>query len=324
MILEYGGILKAVKKAKGSLLLKFKIKTLIGAAKSLKKLVKHLIRFSKFPGAKKAARKMRAIKMLVKSFSSVIISLLLLAPLAAIFLILSPILILLFAAFALVFKIIIMILARVISIQTVAVIVLLIGLVWLLVLLGVGLLLLGVIAMGIMMVWKDILLFLGVLLLVIAGIAIIGFLISFVAPLILAAAIGLILVAIAVFCILAIAAMLWLLQFIKLDPEKIKENVRIVINTAMDIFMMLFEDTLEDPKKKESGFMHLIRLIGGAIEKIIMALAAATILIFTVVSVVCILLIAAMLWLLQNIKLNPAKIRENVALVIDIARSIID
>ncbi|MCR3573768.1 hypothetical protein K0B56_22465, partial [Salmonella enterica subsp. enterica serovar Give] len=134
---------------------------------------------------------------------------------------------------------------------------------------------------------------------------------------------GVVIVTIAVLAMLVIAGMLWLLSKIELDEEKIKDNVRKVMSTALMVFTALFETELNDPDNKDSVFKQILAVIGGAISKIIMALATAIILVATFISVAFILLIAGMLRVLQTIKLDDGKIKANVQKIIATANEII-
>ena len=319
----YANVIATIKAIKQGLLFRFKIRQLILGAR----LVRVLLRvISNLISIRKAARAFLAVKLanaIIKSFAAIIINILLLTPLMAMFILFSPVIILVFWLFSLVFKVIVQVLARIISPKVVIVIMAVTGIIMMLCILGLSLVALALISISIVENTLNILMFFGVVVAVALLLALIGLVLTKASPLIMAAIYGIGMVALAVFAVLAIAAMLWLLTKIELDQDKIKENVKKVMTTVLYIITCLFEDELDDPKGKDSVFTKILKVLGGAVAKIVMALATCAILVATFVTVACILMIATMLRLLQNLNLDQNKILRNVDLVFDTVEKII-
>lgn len=320
----YKSIIETIKGTKRGLFFEFKVKRLISATYVIRRLINRLSRMVNQRRTMRALQNVVIAQIVIMSFAAIIGELLTVFPMMMIFVILSPILILIVAAFAIVFRAIVHILGKLLNPKMVIIIVATTQLILLLALLGLGLLVLGLVAVGIIKMALSIIMFFGIVAVVIVLMALMGYLLSFAAPYLMIAIYGVVIVAIAVLAMLAIAGMLWLLSKIELDEEKIKDNVRKIMSTALMVFTTLFETELNDPENKDSSFKKIIAVIGGAISKIIMALATAVILVATVVSVACILLIATMLRILQTIKLDDAKIKANVQKVITTANEIIE
>lgn len=325
MILSmFKNIIGTIKSTKVGLLLNIKIKMLTTAAFRIHRLLKHLVRATHVRGLAKATLRMLAIKILIASFAEVIIAMTLMAPIMAIFLLISPILILVFAAFAVVFRVMTKLIAKALSPQVLVAILTLTATIGVLALLAISLVVLAVLVKPIIDNAMNLLLFLGIVVIITIAIAALGGIISLASPLITAAVIGIGLVALGVFAILAMAAMLWLLTKINLDTDVVKDRVRTIIETVKDILIMLFWDDIDEPGAKDSVFKKIVNVIGGAATKIFMALAGAVILLASVVVVFSILLIASLLRLLQNLNLDTNKIKENVATVIGTVQEIIN
>lgn len=323
ILVIYGNIIETIKNTKRGLFFNHKVKRLISATYIIARLIRRLARMVNKRNAIRALQNIIIAQMVILSFAAVIGELMTIFPMMLIFVILSPVLIAITAIFAIVLRAVITILGKMLNPRTVIIIVLTTQLIGLLALLGLSLLILGLVAIGIIKAAIPILLFFGIVAIVITLMALMGLLLSWAAPYLVLAIYGVVIVAIAVFAMLAIASMLWLLSKIELDEEKIKDNVRKVMSTALMVFTTLFETELNDPDNKDSKFKQILAVIGGAISKIIMALATAIILVATFVSVACILLIAGMLRILQTIKLDDGKIKANVQKVITTANEII-
>lgn len=123
--------------------------------------------------------------------------------------------------------------------------------------------------------------------------------------------------------IFVLVVILNILGSLKINRAKILANVRSVIVVAQEIIHMVFAMTAENlpNPEKPNGFFNKIL---GAFGTLIQYLLASTILVLTVVSVVAILVITIALRLLQTLTIDPVKIRVNIAIVMDIARFIID
>ena len=143
----------------------------------------------------------------------------------------------------------------------------------------------------------------------------------------LAASVILVMSVVSVFCILLIAGLLRILQIIELDPDRITTNVDLVLGTARKIIDKLFGDpeaTATEDKNANNTEAVVKHSGDGILITIVKAICAIAFLALTVFSVLCILLIASMLRVLQEIELDPDKINRNIELVLGTARSIID
>lgn len=323
LVLLYSSIIETIRGTKTGLFFSMKVRHLIIGAKAVKIFIRsiaHLI------SAKIAAKALVAVKltnMIIKSFASVILNILLLTPLMTMFILFSPIIIVIFWIFAKVFRIIVRILAKLISPRVIIVLAAVTGVVVLLAMFGVALIALALISTVIIDNALNIILFFGVVIAVALLIGLLGVILLKVSPLLIAAIVGIGMVAIAVFAVLAIAVMLQMLGEIKLDYEKIKENVKQVMSTVLFIITSLFDEELNDPKSKDSVFAKIVKVLGGAVAKIITAIATCVILVATVASVACILMIASMLRLLQKIDFDENKVLANVDRVFNTVEQII-
>lgn len=317
-------IITTIKSTKRGLLFGLRVKQLISATILIRRLIRSISRMVNQRTAMRALRNVIIAQLVIMSFANMITTILMLVPIMAIFIIAAPFIIIVMVVMVLMMKFIVKVLARMLNPKVVVVLVLTTQLICLIAVMGLALVLLALMATVIVEMAIPLLTFFGILALVIVALALIGFVLSSAAPYLMVALYGVVIVTAIVLCVLLIAGALWLLSKIELDEKKIKENVKKVITTAMSIFTTLFEDELNDPDSKDSWFTKIINLIGGAIAKIIMALAACYILLATVVAVACILLIAGMLRILQTINLDEAKIRTNVQRVMATAQEIID
>lgn len=313
----FSGIIKTIAKTKFGLLFNVKVRRMISATRVIRRLIRGIANMVSVKTAAKATVAAKLTNMVIKSFSHIILNILLLTPLMALFILMSPLIIVVFLGFAMVFKIIVRILAKIVNPKIVIVIAATTGVIMMLAILGLSLVVLALVSIVIVENALNIILFFGIVAAVAIGLGLIGLLLSKISPLLMSAIYGIGIVALAVFAVLAIAAMLWLLSKIELDQEAIKENVKKVMSTVLFIITCLFEDELNDPESKDSVFTRILKVLGGAVAKIIMALATCAILVATFVSVACILMIAAMLRVLQNLKLDQAKILANVDIVFD-------
>lgn len=131
---------------------------------------------------------------------------------------------------------------------------------------------------------------------------------------------------IAISFILLIAWELRLLQILDLDTEKIKENVRIVLDTAMMVVYMVLYNSEEEPEeqKGKSWFKKLFELVGTGILQIIEVILTVHFLLMIFAAISFVLLIAAELRLLQMIDLDENLIKQNVRIVLDTAQMVVD
>ena len=175
-----------------------------------------------------------------------------------------------------------------------------------------------------------ILLFLGGILLLTVAVLAIGYLAISVGAYLMPAVAGVLLlvvsIGIIVAAVLVIALMLYVLQFLELDQDKIAENISKVIGSAMLVISSIFA-----PKEEEEGggeskswFASVIEMVGGAILTILQAILAVYFLALTLVAISLILFMAFELRLLQEINLDTNAINTNVHIVIDTAKMVIN
>ena len=197
-------------------------------------------------------------------------------------------------------------------------------------LLAVTVLIVGVVAAMALSLTVPILLFIVQLIAITVVLVLIGYLMisfsAFIAPAIL----GLFLILMLVGILMLIALALWVLGKLVLDPEKIMENVKTVLKTAGMIVDMIFDPNADEKETKEgdkSWGDAILTLLGNTVKGIAMVIeliVGCVYLLYIFMAVVLILLIATALRLLQALELDPAKITENVQIVLDTAHLIRD
>lgn len=156
-----------------------------------------------------------------------------------------------------------------------------------------------------------------------------GWVATICAPVLVPAMIAMILVVAAITLIVGLllitALMLWVLQFLTLDKDKIITNVQTVIDTALAVINAIFTDPEEkDDAEGKSWWKTLLSKMGRGIQLVLEAILAVAFIALTFVAITLILLIAAELRLLQILDLNPTKIHENCKLVIDTAMMVVN
>ena len=160
---------------------------------------------------------------------------------------------------------------------------------------------------------------------VVALVAGIGFLMSFLAPVMLVILLGLVMVVAIIGVIFILALMLKIISMLDLDSERIKTNVGIVLETCMTIIKTIFQPDNTNPEKSNKSWIgSIINFIGGTLKTIVQAIMAVAFLAVMVVAILFVLLIAGQLRLLQELNLLPDKINENVNIVIETATLVID
>ncbi len=150
-----------------------------------------------------------------------------------------------------------------------------------------------------------------------------GLVVSLAWPLMLVAIAGIAIIALSVVAILIIALCLKALETIDLDTKKIKTSVQLVLSTAIEVMNLAFSP-VSDPRgpQQDVGFLEVI---GGTVVNIIRALAACIILVFTMISVVAILIIAVMLRMLAWIDMKELENgKKNAETVLGLAASIVN
>lgn len=166
-------------------------------------------------------------------------------------------------------------------------------------------------------IWNTIK-FLLVVVLITVIIAGFGMLVSLMAPIIPVIGIGLLIMLVIIGIVFLIAVALRFIQMLDLDTDLIKENVGIVIDTCRDIIEQIFNQDDEDPKESDKGWLSsLMGFIGEGLTMIIQAVLAVAYLASMMAGVLCILLMATMLRLLQELDLDVPAIEKNVGIVIE-------
>jgi hypothetical protein len=129
---------------------------------------------------------------------------------------------------------------------------------------------------------------------------------------------------VAILLILLIAVQLRLIQELDLDPSKIQQNVKIVINTAVLVVTTLFDGNDKNSKESSKSWIEsIIDYIGGGLVIVIKAIMAVAFLAVMVVAILLIVLIATELRILQELELDPALIKQNVGIVISTAQMVV-
>lgn len=162
---------------------------------------------------------------------------------------------------------------------------------------------------------------LGVIAMVVVLTAGLGLLLSLAAPLFIPIMVGLVMMIAIVGILVLMALALKIMQAISLDPKIIKENVKCVIDTALMIIDVIFgtDDDKDSKESDKSWIADVIDFIGGQLGTIVKAIMAVAFLAVMVVAILLILLIAVQLRLIQELELDPSKIKQNVKIVIDTA-----
>ena len=290
----------------------------------LNKIERLINRINRMQNTRKARRKIFNLLKTMIMIGKLMWVILLITPIMALFVIFSPIIILCFLVFGLVLKIIVKIIAKFLSPKLFVALTLLGLVLTAFAIIAVLLLILMLIVTPIIKGLKNLLIFFLGFLALVGIIALMGYIMGLALPALFAAAIGIIAVTAVIGLILLTAVFLRILQEIKLDKERILENVNIIMDTAWSIIESIFDrdDPDNNPATKSwySPVLNFFKGIGAIIE----AILAVAFLAATFVSIMLILLTAGALRLLQEIKLNPTKIQENVRLVIDTAWLVIN
>lgn len=290
----------------------------------LNKIERLINRINRLRNTRRARHKIHNLLKTMIMLGKLMWVILLLVPIMALFVMFSPIIILCFMAFGMVMKIIVRVIAKFLSARLFIALALL-GLVFLaFTVIALLLLVLIFIVTPIVKGLKNLIIFFLGFLAIVGIIAIMGYIMGLALPALVGAAIGIIAVTIVIGLILLTAVFLRALQEIKLDKERILENVNIILDTAWAVIESIFDrdDPDNNPATKSwySPVLNFFKGLAGIIE----AILAVAFLAATFVSIVLILLTAGALRLLQEIKLNPSKIQENVRLVIDTAWLVIN
>lgn len=290
----------------------------------LNKIERLINRINRLRNTRRARHKIHNLLKTMIMLGKLMWVILLLVPIMALFVMFSPIIILCFMAFGMVMKIIVKVIAKFLSARLFIALALL-GLVFLaFTVIALLLLVLIFIVTPIVKGLKNLIIFFLGFLAIVGIIAIMGYIMGLALPALVGAAIGIIAVTIVIGLILLTAVFLRALQEIKLDKERILENVNVIMDTAWAVIESIFDrdDPDSNPASKSwySPVLNFFKGLAGIIE----AILAVAFLAATFVSIMLILLTAGALRLLQEIKLNPTKIQENVRLIIDTAWLVIN
>lgn len=280
-------------------------------------------RINRMKDTHKANRKIRRMEELVRGVALLAISMILLVPILALFIIASPLLVIGIVVFALTMKLIIKLIDFMINAKVGLAIVELALVVMALIAIALLFIVLAMLAEPLLKGLPMICLMMLGILAFAAVLAVFGLLVSVMWPFMLAGLAGIGIVTIAVVCILVIALVLKVLEFINLNPTAVLDNVHVVLDTAKEVMMLAFGPET-DPRgpNQETGFLDVI---GGALVNIIRALAASVILILTVVSVAAILIIATLLRMLALYDVEKLKQgKANAAVTLGVAREVVD
>ena len=299
--------------------LRRKIRSIQLIANDLEKVIK-IIGNINVP--RSSEKTLKAAAGMIKGFRDVIITLLILTPLATLFVVASPLIVLVVWLAGLVIRLITFIIMKSIGVKTFIAITLLIGMLGMLIMLSLEILILALLAPKMLKGFPALIKVLIGIVVIAAILALFGWIVSMAMPLMLAGLIGVGIVTLAVFAILAIAAMLWLIGEIQLDVDKIMSNVTIIFDVANQVIMAALAP-IDNPMEpiKDRELTDILTSIGLKNLGLIMASIQLAL---TVVAVFCILLIAAMLRLLQMLNLDTARILNNVAMIFDVCQMIIE
>lgn len=173
-------------------------------------------------------------------------------------------------------------------------------------------------------IWNTIK-FLLVIILIAVVLAGLGLLLSLMSPLFIPIAVGLGILLLVIGIIFLMAVMLRIIQELNLDPEKIKENIKLVLQTCRMIIEEIFRSDETENEESDKGWLRsLMNFIGEGLIMVIQAVLAVSYLATMMAGVLCILLMATMLRLIQELELKPDKIMNNVTIVITTCRLIMD
>lgn len=312
---------------------KFKSKLIIKALGRIKDIVDKIQEtFQGIKDAKNIKKQVTQVKEIFDAMKSIMIAAMLMVPVSVMFVALSPIIILCLVAAALVLKLLIFILVYLLNpmklMKAKLVILGMIVLMLLIVTLALELLLLGMLAIPAIKTFPYVLAFFLGLIALVVMLAAFGLIVSVAWQLMVIGIIGVALITVAVLCVVVIALLLRVLQELDLDIEKIKENVKKVLETASQIILWVVEPL--DPQDKmhndsdERPEPGIFDIIGHGLVKAIGAIFAAISLMAILIAVAAILLIAMLLRSLQTLDLDVGKIRDNVMLVLDTCEWILE
>lgn len=146
----------------------------------------------------------------------------------------------------------------------------------------------------------------------------------------LSASIILIATLVSVTAILLIASMLYLIKYIKFskeDKETIKDNVKLVIDTAFEVINSILDRDSNDNESKpdeRNWIKSVLTNVGNGVKNILDAILAVGFLALTVASVALVIVLAGELKLIEHINLNSQNVKLKINDIIGCAFSVID
>lgn len=305
------------------------IKSSLNRFLKLTRLVQRIIislALRRTPGAGRAFRQLMIIHGIVLYIGMLVGALILMTPLFLAFILLSPIIMLCLWVTSLLLRFIINMLFKIVSNPKLFVTLLLVlALISILTLITFEMFLLALMLPKIMSSIADLGLFLLSLIGLVVALGVLGFLLSLALPVMPAIFIGLGMVVLLIGLLIVIALELYVISALKLDPEKIKFNVKTVLETAYMVIESVFESVYnpDDNAKNKPWYEKVLNWMGGSVAMLASAILSVAILSASLVSIGLILFMAAQLRLLQVLDLNPDKIRDNVKTVIETAKTVI-
>ena len=274
----------------------------------------------------RALKTANSIKMCMVSIGLVLAAILLMLPIMLLFIVASPIIMLGFWLTMKIINVLVRMVSKAITAKTVIGLMLLVGVMGVVLLVGLMLLALVEIAQKASGSFMDLIEFLGTLMVVVGLMAGLGALLGSCMAVVGVIIVGMAVMTLIMTLLLVMAFELKILEELELDKGKILTNVHIVIDTAFEIIKAVFDAAVEQggSSKEEPWYKQILGFLGGAAMQMMSAILAVALLAITVVSVGLILLIALELRLLQELDLDPGKIVENVGIVIDTAKLVVN
>lgn len=240
-------------------------------------------------------------------------------PALVIFIMVSPVMVLVFAAFALVLRALLWTLSKIINPQIVGGITLFGTIILAIIGLFSAMIVIALMSVVIAKFAGSIFVAMGVVAFVVLVTMLIGALLALAMPVMPVILAGLISMTIAVWLLLMTAVALAVLGAITIDQVAIITNVDIIFNTISQIIQRLFEPII--PDGKDPGFWSgMVNMLG----KDMAMFMAVPLMVATFLVVLSVLFIASALLVLQNINLDRDKILENVSTIFDTIHDILD
>lgn len=123
--------------------------------------------------------------------------------------------------------------------------------------------------------------------------------------------------------VLFLAAELKILQSIKLDKNLIKQNVGIVIDSALSVIAAIFTKPEDGEQKEEKGwFRSVLEFVGGNVLKLMGAVLSVYFLAYSLVSLTLLLFMAKELKTIQDLDLDPVAVNNSVSAIISAAQAV--